>query len=114
MTTVVSDFERLKTEYESCPNFYEIYAELKDGITRKVNGFVLHDGCLFLDYKLCIIRTSLRKFLIWELHAGGLGRHFENEKTIEVVMYRFYWPSLKYDVTKHFGRCYICQLVKQR
>jgi len=34
MSTVVNGFERLKTKYESCPNFHEIYAELKDGTAR--------------------------------------------------------------------------------
>jgi len=48
------------------------------------------------------------------LHAGGLVRHFENEKNIEAVEYPFYWPSLKRDVAKHVGRCHNCQLVKQQ
>ena len=43
MSTVVNGFKRLKTEYESYFNFHEIYAELKDGTTREVDGFVLHD-----------------------------------------------------------------------
>ena len=50
MSTAVNDFERLKTEYESCPDFHEIYAELKAGTTWEVDGFVLHDGYLFLGY----------------------------------------------------------------
>ena len=63
MSTIVSDFERLIADYESCPDFYEIYAELKNG-TREVDGFVLRDGYLFLSHKLCISRTSLREFLV--------------------------------------------------
>ena len=113
MSIIVNDFKRLKTEDESCPDFHEIYAELKAGTTREVNGFVLHDGYLFLGCKLCIPRISLREFFIWELHAGGLAGHFENEKTIEAVEYKFYWPSWKLDVAKHVGKCYICQLAKQ-
>jgi len=46
------------------------------------------------------------------LHAGGLAGHFKNEKTIEIVKYRFYWPNLKRNVAKH-DRCHICQLAKQ-
>jgi len=64
MSTAVNGFERLKTEYESCPDFHEIYVELKDGTTREVDGFVLHDGYLFIGRKLCILRTSLREFLV--------------------------------------------------
>ena len=58
MSTVVNDFERLKIEYESCPNFYEIYAKLKDETTQEVDGFVPNDGYLFLGRKLCLLRTS--------------------------------------------------------
>ena len=72
--------------------------KLKDRTTREVDGFILYDGYLFLGRKLCIPRTSFREFLDWELHAGGLAGHFENEKTIEAVEYRFYWPSLKRDL----------------
>ena len=63
MTTVNNDFERLRIEYESYPDFHEIYMDLKDGITQ-VDGFILHDGYLFLGRKLCIPRTFLREFLI--------------------------------------------------
>jgi len=48
------------------------------------------------------------------LHAGGLAGHFGNEKTIEAIEYRFYWPSLKRDVAKYVSRCHICQLAKQK
>ena len=64
----------------------------------KLMGFILHDGFLFLSRKLCISRTSLREFLVWELHVGGLTGHFENEKTVEAVEYKLYWPCLKRDV----------------
>jgi len=64
MTTVISDFERMRTECESCPDFHEIYDELKDGITREVDEFVLHYRYLFLGCKLYIPRTSIREFLI--------------------------------------------------
>ena len=33
--------------------------------------------------------------LIWEMHAGGLVRHFERDKIIALDEDRFYWPSLK-------------------
>ena len=52
MSTTVNSFERLRAEYESCPDFHEIYVELKDGTTREVDGFVLHDGYLFIGSKL--------------------------------------------------------------
>ena len=74
---------------------------------------------LFCIMNICLQDVSyafqepLSEFFVWELHVGGLAGHFGNEKTIEDVEYRFYWPSLKYDVAKHVGRCHICQLAKQ-
>ena len=64
MSIAVNGVERLKTEYESCPNFHEIYAKLKDGTTREVDGFVLHDGYLFPVRKLCIPTISFREFFV--------------------------------------------------
>ena len=89
MITVVSSFKILRTEYELCPDFHKIYTELKDRITREVDGFILHNGYLFVGRKLCIPRASLREFLVWKLHAGGLSGHFGNEKIIKAVEYRF-------------------------
>ena len=63
MSTVVNSFKRLKTEYESCPDFYEIYVKLKDETIRKVDEFVLHDGHLFINRKLYILRSLLENFL---------------------------------------------------
>jgi len=34
MSMVINDFEKLKMKYESCPDFCDIYATLKDGSTR--------------------------------------------------------------------------------
>jgi len=111
MSTFVNGFERLKAEYELCPDFHEIYVKLKDGTTEKLMD-LLHDGYLYLGCKLCIPRTSIREFFVWELHAYGLPGHFGNEKTIKTVEYRFYWPSLKSDVGMYVDRCHIYQLVK--
>lgn len=62
--------------------------------------FIIKDGHLFRGTKLCIPRTSLRDFLIWELHAGGLAGHFGRDKTIPIVEDRFYWPSLDHEPWK--------------
>jgi len=51
---------------------------------------MLEDGYLFKSQKLCIPNTSLREFLVWELHAGGLTGHFGQAKTIVAVENRFY------------------------
>ena len=89
MSIVVTGFKKLKTEYKSGVDSRDIYIKLKDGTTREVDGFVLYDGYLFLGRKLCIPRTS-QIICCLELHADGLGGHFENKKTIEAVEYMFY------------------------
>jgi len=63
MSMVVNDFEKLRTEYEPCSNFVDIYAILKDGATREVDGYTLQDGHLFLGRKLCIQEPHLENFL---------------------------------------------------
>jgi len=62
MSTVGNNFEKIKTKYESCPDFCDIYAIMTDGLTREVDGYTLHDGYLFLDRKLCIQESPLGNF----------------------------------------------------
>ncbi|XP_020257552.1 uncharacterized protein LOC109834065 [Asparagus officinalis] len=54
LSTVVVGFEKLKMDYESCPDFSEMYAMLIDGTTREIVGYILQDGFLFLGRRLCI------------------------------------------------------------
>lgn len=113
MFTVVIDFERIKNDYDTCPNFNEVYMVWKDETTPEIDGYILQDGFLFLGRKLCIPHTSLREFLVWELHASGLARHFENEDHRDYRI-RFFWPSPKRDIAKCVTRCHTYQLMKQQ
>ena len=70
---------------------------------------LLRDGYLFKGTHLCVPRSSLRDFLVWELHARGLAGHFGRDKTIALVEDRFYWPSLKKDVARIVSQCRTCQ-----
>jgi len=63
MSAEVIGFERLREEYDSCPDFEEIYITLRDGSIGEVDDFLLQDGYLFRFSKLCIPHTSLRDFL---------------------------------------------------
>jgi len=47
MSMVVNGFQKIKTEYESCPNFCDIYAILIDGSTREVDGYTYTMGISF-------------------------------------------------------------------
>ena len=90
MSVKVTRFERLKDDY------------------------TLKDGYLFKAKKLCIPRSSVGDFLVWEIHAGGHVGHFGRDKTIKEVECQFYWPNLKRGVAKIVGQCRTCQLAKNR
>ena len=51
MSTVVTGFMKLKTEYKSSTDFRDIYIKLKDGTTHELGGFILQDGYLFQGQK---------------------------------------------------------------
>lgn len=114
MSVEVIGFEQLMDEYPTCSDFGELYTSLLNDQSRSNSGFVLLEGFLFKGNKLCISRTSLRDFLVWELHVGGIAGHFGCDKTIAIVEDQFHWPSLKRYVTKIIEQCRTCQLAKQR
>ena len=55
----VTGFERIKNDYESCPDFEEVYKSLADGLVHERDDYFLLDGYLFKANKLCILRTQL-------------------------------------------------------
>ncbi|KAI9196505.1 hypothetical protein LWI28_024468 [Acer negundo] len=100
LSITVPGLDRIKSEYSTCPDFGIIFQEILDGHRRDHVDFVIRDGYLFRGSHLCLPRTSLRDFLVWEMHAGGLAGHLGRDKTIALVEDRFYWPSLKRDVAR--------------
>ncbi|XP_022875838.1 uncharacterized protein LOC111394320 [Olea europaea var. sylvestris] len=114
MNVKVIGFERLKEEYESCSDFKDIFLTLQNGELDTTDGFRLEEGYLFRSNKLCISRTSVRDFIMWESHAGELARHFGCDKIIVEVERQFYWPNLKTDVVKIVGTCNTWQRFKQK
>lgn len=62
-------------------------------------------GLLFKGNQLCIPKTSLRDFIIHDMHAGGLAAHTGKDKTIALITNRFYWPKIKRDITNFVERC---------
>ena len=109
----VTGFESLPDSYSDCPDFGCVLLALSDGPSRDHKDFLLVDGFLFFRSRLCIPRTSLRDFLTWECHAGGLSGHFGRDKTIATVECQFYWPTLKRDVGNIVAQCRVCALAKQ-
>ena len=114
VSTEVIGFEKLKEEYPNCPDFSENFQTLQQGPSSLHNDYTIQDGFLFKGGKLCIPRTSLREFLVWEIHAGGLAGHFGRNKTILDVEEQFYWPGLKRNVANIVARCRTCAVAKQQ
>ena len=114
MSVKVIGFERLKDDYESCLDFGELYISLSNAPRPILVDHTLQDGYSFKANKLCIPRSSVREFLVWEIHVGGLAGHFGRDKTIEKVECQFYWPGLKRGIAKIVGQCCTCQLAKHR
>ncbi|KAK8947266.1 hypothetical protein KSP39_PZI006860 [Platanthera zijinensis] len=108
----VVGFDRIKDEYAHCPDFRDIYFATQENQPTTISAFYIRDGYLFYHSRLCIPRSSLRHFIVWELHGGGLGGHFGRDKTIALVEDKFYWPGLKTIVSKVVGSCRACQLAK--
>ena len=109
----VTGFERIKNDYESCPDLGEVYKLLTNGLVRERDDYFLLDGYLFKANKQCIPRTSVRDFIIWELHAGGMSGHFGRDKTVAAVADSFYWPTINRDVVNLIKQCHTCSMVKQ-
>ena len=97
--------------YADDPDFGEIFKDCQEG---KESKFLLHDGYLFYGSRLCIPRCSLRTVIIADLHGGGLGGHFGCDKTLGLVVEKFYWPRMHRDVTKHVERCRECHIAKSK
>ncbi|KAK8942371.1 hypothetical protein KSP39_PZI009407 [Platanthera zijinensis] len=112
MSTRVVGFERLPGDYVESPDFRDIYGALTRDPPEVIEDFSVSDAYLFFRTRLCIPDTSLRDFLIWEMHAGGAAGHFGRDKTTALVEDRFFWPSLKKDVARVIRHCRTCQMAK--
>lgn len=92
--------------YESEPFFGRIWSDVA---SRVQTDFVLHDGFLFCDNKLCVPEGSWRLRIIQELHNEG---HIGRDRTLKLVLELYFWPSLRRDVARFVERCVVCQSSK--
>jgi hypothetical protein len=102
--------DQIKDLYEN-DDFGQIWVKHLQGQALD-REYVVQNGYLFKNNRLCIPRSSLRDKLIRELHSSDLSGHVGREKTIANLQERYYWPQLKRDAEKFVQRCPICQTYK--
>ena len=108
----VTDLVSIKALYEDDADFGSIFAKCLDpsvGERKELEDFFIQEGYLFKGKKMCILKCSLRTWLIRDIHCGGMGGHFGVEKSMELLERRYYWPTLKKDVKGFVDGCGACQ-----
>ena len=109
MEVQVLGFEVLKELYKNDPDFGNVWENCSKG---SFNHFLVQEGFLFKNNRLCIPQCSLRRAIIQEVHGGGLAGHFGRDKTLALVQENFFWPKLAHDVECFVKSCKICQIAK--
>ncbi|VVA35112.1 PREDICTED: Transposon [Prunus dulcis] len=106
MRSHVLGFDFLRDLIATDPYFAPIIYDVATGVC---SNFMVHDGFLFKGNQLCIPESSLRLKIIHELHNEG---HIGRDKTIQLVMNSYFWPSIRHEVAKFVESCRVCQLSK--
>jgi len=112
LTVDVNWFHGVKEQYPEDPDFGKIYKQLLNNPRDLEGQYSIFNGFVFRGTKLCLPDSSMREFVVSELHAGGLAGHFGRDKTISLVEDRFHWPGLRKQVSTIIARCRTCQLSK--
>jgi len=108
-TTLVIGFEKLKDQYTLCLYFANTYDEVLHGNHCDFVVYMIVDVYLFYESMLCIHKTSLHDFLIWELHDGDLVGHVGPDKTTILIADCFFFiPCLRKDVAGVVSQCRTC------
>ncbi|KAK8926504.1 hypothetical protein KSP39_PZI018227 [Platanthera zijinensis] len=103
-------FDILAESYADDPDFKDTWSACSRGGSH--GGFLILEGFLLKDNRLCIPRSSLREKLIRDLHGGGLSGHLGRDKTLASLHERYFWPQLAKDVGNFVRKCYVCQQFK--
>ena len=108
---VITALDQIPLLYDHCPDFRKAWLNASHH-TITTDRYRKEEGFLFYHDRLCIPEGSTRDFLIWELHGGGLARHFDITKTLHALEARYYWPRLGRNVRRLIGRCTTCIIGK--
>ncbi|CAA0833763.1 Unknown protein, partial [Striga hermonthica] len=106
MSVSVLSFDTLREHYADDAIFGPIVQCLAHG---SFDDYVLSDGFLFRETRLCIPDGSLRHKLVAELHGDG---HVSRDRSVDLVSRHYYWPSLRRDAARYVERCRFCHVSK--
>jgi hypothetical protein len=91
-------FDELIAMYKEDAYFQDIYAACENPVSNNRSqwlDYMLQEGLLFKNNKLCIPKCSMRENLIKEKHSGGLSGHFGQDKTYSQVNAFYFWPGCR-------------------
>jgi hypothetical protein len=108
-------FDCLKEMYKDDVDFKDAYAACENPVASNRSqwlDYILQEGLLFKNNKLCIPKYSMRENMIKENHSGRLSGHFGQDKNFAQVNAFYYWPGMQNQVKKFVEKCRICQHAK--
>ena len=105
----VLGFEHLKSLYEKDEDFGRLFAECQK---HPKGDFLIQEGYLFKNTRLCVPRCGTRELLVREVHGGALAGHYGEQKTSMVLKEHYFWPGMDKDVQDILKRCATCQVAK--
>ena len=104
-------FKYVKDLYANDVDFANVYMACDKIAFEK---FYKHDGYLFMGDKLCVPNCSIHELLVLKAHGGGMMGHFGVRKTLEILHEHLFWPKMKKDVIRIYGRCIACRNAKPK
>ena len=85
--------------------------EVKRG--SKPNFVLLDDGILRFETRLCVpYDGDLRRELLEEAHCSKFAIHPGGTKMYRDLNQNYWWPGMKWDITRFVAPCLVCQQVK--
>ena len=102
----VPGFATFADLYPTDPFFGPIFVDLQH---QQSSDFVLQDGFVFFGNRLCVPECSWRLKIIEEFHNEG---HVGRDRTLQLVVDAYFWPTLRRDVARFVERCVRCQKSK--
>ena len=84
--------------------------QLIDGILFRV----FYDSQSDAKWKQLVVPSSLQSEILEQVHAGSVGGHLGQSKTLQKLKDRFYWPGHYNDVMRWCSLCSSCVTRKQR